>query len=297
MADKLKYIGENFAFYEFLGSTKRGEILLTGYFEPVLQGSISHSTMFSRPLYGKPDDLLTISLGKFSERFKDERALKARVEQGRVVPYYTRKDIDGDKALSNRGLELVWIDPVDAFFLQIQGSGTVVTQKGSEMHLVYADKNGHRYEPVGKFLKDAILPKKVTMQNVERVLRQMTPKERDEILFLNPSYVFFKRSSKRAITALGVPATPGRTIAVDPRFAPKGALAFLQFEKPNFIPEGSNVDEVAFIPASRFVVDQDSGGAITGTGRADLFCGRGDVAKREAGVLQNKARLLYLVPR
>jgi membrane-bound lytic murein transglycosylase A len=216
----------------------------------------------------------------------------------RVVPFFTREEIDGRRALAGKSLELAWVDPIDAFFLQIQGSGTVVLPHGEEIFIVYADKNGHRYEAIGKFLKDQIAPQKVTMQRLEAKLRSMSPVERDTILFMNPSYVFFNRSKQRAITAIGAPATPGRTIAADPRFAPKGALAYLQFEKPVFGPqEPSPSDPQRFEPAARFVIDQDSGGAITGTDRIDLFWGRGDEAKKYAGVMQNRARIIYLAPR
>jgi membrane-bound lytic murein transglycosylase A len=136
------------------------------------------------------------------------------------------------------------------------------------------------------------------MQRLEAWLRSMSPIERDKILFMNPSYVFFQRSKQRAITSIGAPATPGRTIAADPRFAPKGALAYLQFEKPVFEPHTAlGEDPQHFKPVARFVMDQDSGGAITGTERIDLFWGRGDEAKRYAGVMQNRAKIIYLVPR
>ena len=164
--------------------------------------------------------------------------------------------------------------------------------------MTYADKNGHRYEPVGKFMRPVIGTKKITMQRIEQALRSMSPQERDSYLFKNPSYVFFNRSDKRAITSLGVPATPGRTIAVDPRYAPKGALALLTFKKPTFSERHSPGDEpVGHETVSRLVLDQDSGGAITGTNRVDLFWGRGDAAKQFAGVIQDNARVVYLFPK
>ncbi len=295
---KLNYLRDNFRFFQFAGGEEAGKVLLTSYFEPTLRGSLAPTPQLSRPLYRRPHDLLSIPLSSFSERFKDEKALKARLVGDRVLPYFSREDIDGKGALHGKGLELVWVDPVDAFFLQIQGSGTVILPNGEEQHIVYADKNGHRYEAVGKFLKSKIAPNKVTMQRVEAALRSMSPQERDKILFLNPSYVFFLPSKQRAITSLGVPATPGRTIAADPRFAPKGALALLTFQKPSFsVEQHYGEDPKAFEEVSRFVLDQDSGGAITGTGRIDLFWGRGDDAKRHAGVMQSHARILYLVPR
>lgn len=296
--EKLDFIRDQFRFFELRGGNIEGEILLTSYFEPVIPGSSSPTSVYSRPLYGKPQELLTVSLAAFSEKYKEEKPLKARLNRDRVVPFFNREEIDGKGALRRRELELVWVDPVDAFFLQIQGSGTVVLPNAEELHLVYADKNGHRYEAVGKFLREKIAPRKVTMQRVEALLRSLPPYERDRIMFMNPSYVFFSLSHTRAVTSLGVPATPGRTIAADPRVAPKGALVFLQFEKPLFAPNQSpGEDPIAFEPSARFVLDQDSGGAITGTGRIDLFWGRGDDAKRHAGVMQNRARALYLVPK
>jgi membrane-bound lytic murein transglycosylase A len=297
LASKLDYIRDHFTFFEFFGGDSWGEVLLTSYFEPSIAGSLTPTKTCTRPLYGRPADLVSIPLPEFSERFKDEKPLKGRVLKDRVVPFFSREEIDGKRALQGRGLELVWVDPIDAFFLQIQGSGTVVLPSGEQQSIVYADKNGHRYEPIGKFLKDQIAPHTITMQRIEALLRRMSAAERDRTLFLNPSYVFFKRATQRAITAIGAPATPGRTIAVDPRYAPKGALAMLQFEKPVFKPEQIEGDDPAYFErSSRFVIDQDSGGAITGTNRVDLFWGRGADARKYAGVLQNKARLIYLVP-
>jgi membrane-bound lytic murein transglycosylase A len=295
---KLEYIRRNFRFFEYFGGTDWGEVLLTSYFEPVIAGSRSRTQRFSRALLSKPADLVTIPLNSFSERFTQEKPLKGRLQGSTIIPYYSREEIDGKSALRSQKLELTWTDPIDGFFLQIQGSGTIAYEDGTEEHLVYADKNGHKYEAIGKFLKERISPHPVTMQRIEQLLHSMPSKECDAILFRNPSYVFFSKSAKRAITSLGVPATPGRTIATDPRFAPKGALAFLQFPRPVFQSVSpSTVDEPIFVPTSRFVIDQDTGGAITGTGRVDLFWGRGDEAKRSAGIIQHAARLVYLAPR
>ena len=295
---KLAFIKGNFDFYEVYGQEHWGEVLLTSYFEPVLQGSLRPTAAFSRPLYLKPRDLLTIPLSPFSSKFKDENALKGRVAGGKVVPYLSREEIDSHHALKGRKLEICWVDPIDAFFLHIQGSGTVRTASGREIFLTYADKNGLAYVPIGKFLKEQLAPEPVTMQGIIRVLRSMPPDERDALLNRNPSYVFFAPSTQRAITSLGVPATSGRTIAADPRFAPKGALAFMQFSKPTFSPSGpADSAPIGRSGVGRFVLDQDSGGAITGTGRIDLFWGRGADAQRFAGVLQERARVWYLVPK
>ncbi len=298
VTDKLNYIKDNFSFMEFYGGDRWGEIFLTSYFEPLLAGSKTRTNKLNYPLYSRPHDLVTIPLAAFSERFKEERALKARVNGTDVVPYYSRQEIDGKQRLAGQGLELAWVDPIDAFFLHIQGSGTVAFHDGQEAYMTYADKNGHRYEPVGKYMRGIIGSQKITMQRIEQALRSMTPAERDSYLFKNPSYVFFNKSEKRAITSLGAPATPGRTIAVDPRYAPKGALALLTFKKPVFSPQYTPSDDpIAYETVSRLVLDQDSGGAITGTNRVDLFWGRGDEAKQYAGVIQDSAHIVYLLPK
>lgn len=297
-SEKIRFIGENFRFFEIYGGSDWGEILLTSYFEPIIPGSLKKSARFSQPLYAKPADLVTIDLQKFSPRFKEESTLRARVHEGKVIPYYSRHEIDSKRALQGKGLELCWVDPIDAFFLQIQGSGTVTLANGQELFITYAEKNGHKYEPIGKFLKDRIAPMPVTMQRIEALARTMSPQEKAELFEKNPSYVFFTKSKQRALTSLGVPATPGRTIAADPKFAPKGALALVTFSKPIFTETANHETVESKGPrVSRFVLDQDSGGAITGTDHIDLFWGRGDEAKKVAGVLQDQARILYLVPR
>lgn len=294
-----RYIDSHFKFFEFYGGNKWGEVLATGYFEPVLQGSRFPNQKHSYPLYKKPPTLLTINPAQFSSALEKAPSLKGRIHGSNIIPFYTREEIDGKNVLKDKGLELVWVDPIDAFFLHIQGSGTVELPGNKRMHLVYADKNGRRYEPIGKFLKKVLAGRMISMQSITQHLRTLSPAERDALLYKNPSYVFFKRSKNRSITSMGVPATGGRTIAVDRRFAPKGALAFLRYQRPIFkntkATISSNPD--SYITTSRFVLDQDSGGAITGTDHIDLFCGSGQSAQQEAGVMQDKAYLLYLVPR
>jgi membrane-bound lytic murein transglycosylase A len=298
-ADKLRYLAEHFEFLEIYGGDEWGQVLLTSYYEPIIDGSLKPTQRFSQPLYARPKDLLSVPLHPFGERFKDDNALRARVKGNEVIPYFSREEIDDKGALKGRHLEICFVDPIDAFFLQIQGSGTIRLHDGSLFHVTYADKNGHKYVPIGKFLKEKLAPKPVTMQRLIAALRAMPSPERSKLLNENPSYVFFQRSKQRAITSLGVSATPGRTVAADPKFAPKGALAFITFSKPVFS-QGADRDAEPqrFTEAGRFVVDQDSGGAITGTGRMDLFWGRGDEARRSAGVMQDPAaHVWYLFPR
>jgi membrane-bound lytic murein transglycosylase A len=295
---KISYIRNNFRLLEWYGGKKWGEILLTSYFEPVIPGSLNKTKVFSQPLYARPQDLVVVDLKKFSERFKDESALRGRLHEGRVIPYFSRQEIDDGGALRGKNLELCWVNPTDAFFLQIQGSGTVRLSDGEELFITYAEKNGLKYEPIGKFLKEQLAPLPVTMQRIEGAVKTMSDAERSTLFAKNPSYVFFTKSQRRAITSLGIPATPGRTIAADSKYAPKGALALVTFNKPDISKPAS--PESGMPPTervSRFVLDQDSGGAITGTDHVDLFWGRGDEAKKVAGILQDKARIVYLFPK
>lgn len=290
------YIAANFDFMSVAGTDKPGEVLLTSYFEPLIPGSRVRTTRFSQALYRLPPDLLTIQLSAFSERFKDEQSLRARIDGKRIVPYFTRSEIDGTGVLAAKNLELCWVDPIDSFFLHIQGSGTVRLGDGTELHIVYSEKNGRKYDAIGRFLKPMLPKGRVTLQTIESYLRSASRAEQQKYMFMNPSYVFFSISNQRAITSIGAPATPGRTIAADGKVFPKGALSFISFQKPIFDSPDA-IEPVRMTQTSRFVLDQDSGGAITGTGRVDLFWGRGAEAKQAAGVIQEPARVMYLIPK
>ena len=310
-------VKNNFEFYEVYGKENWGEVLITSYYEPVLDGSTVKSGDFSQPLYAVPDDLVTIHLNKFVDTFerlspiKDEvldshnniKVIRGRVAppyveggSSNVVPYYTRKEIDSDKKLEGRGLELAWVDPVEAFFLQVQGSGTVVFDDGSRFRLGYASKNGFPFYAIGKHLLDTIPKEKMSMQSIEQYLRSLPESEMRDILNLNQSYVFFRKLETRPITSFGTEVVDGRTIATDKRFFPKGSLAFLQFKKPVFENPDSRYP-VGWEDTARFVLDHDTGGAIKGTHRVDLFWGSGKEAGQSAGVMKQWGKLYYLVPK
>ena len=215
----------------------------------------------------------------------------------RFVPYFSREDIDTRAALQGRKLELVWVDPVDAFFLHIQGSGTVMLEGGKTLRLNYADKNGQPYEALGKFLRDQIPLENLNLHTIEAYVRQLPAARMQEYFNRNPSYVFFQILESSALTYLGLPATDGRTVATDAKYFPKGGLAFLAFDKPRFDGPTSVTPLPEAEKTGRFVLDQDIGGAITGPGRLDLFWGRGADAKRYAGVIKNPGHLYYLTPK
>ncbi|NIP38960.1 MAG: transglycosylase [Candidatus Dadabacteria bacterium] len=310
-------VNSNFDFYEVYGKEDWGDVLITSYYEPVLDGSTVKSGEFTQPLYSVPDDFVTIHLDKFVDTFdklspiKDEvldnhnniKVLRGRVslpyvEGGsqNVVPYYTRKEIDSDGKLSGRGLELAWVDPIDAFFLHVQGSGTVLLDDRTRLRLGYASKNGFPFYAIGKHLLDTIPKEKMSMQSIEQYLRSLPESEMREILNLNKSYVFFRKLETRPITSFGTEVVDGRTIATDKRFFPMGSLGFLEFEKPVFDSPDSRHPS-SWEKTSRFVLDHDTGGAIKGTHRVDLFWGSGKEAGQSAGVMKQWGKLYYLVPK
>ncbi|MEW6057605.1 MAG: MltA domain-containing protein [Bdellovibrionota bacterium] len=292
-------VRDEFDFYEVYGDPSPGDVFITSYFEPVIPGALKKTDQFSQPLYGAPNDILRLDLERFDEKFADERKRRARVVGNDVYPYYSREEIDSGGALSGKKLELCWVDPIDAFFLQVQGSGTVELSGGKSLRLIYAEKNGHQYHSIGKFLKEKIPADQLTLHSIERYLRGLPVAEMRKILYQNPSYVFFhllEGDAKGALTYLGVPATAGRTIATDPKYFPKGALAFLVSTKPKFDSIESTTPS-SWEPLARFVLDQDIGGAIVGGGRVDLFWGRGAEAKQYAGVMKQSGKLYYLAPK
>lgn len=298
----MKEIERSFDFYLPYGTTNWGKVLMTSYYEPEIKGSLIRTEQFTEPLLATPDDLVELAFSRVDERFADMgqlrgRLLKEKTARGtpQLVPYYSREEI-AKGALSNRKLEICWVDPVDAFFLQIQGSGIVTLPDGNVVRLGYADQNGHPYSAIGKYLKDVMPLDKITQQSIESHLRTLPKEKRGQLLSRNPSYVFFQKRDGPAMTAAGTPATPGRTIATDARYFPKGALAFLTFEKPKF-PSKEATEPEEWVTTSRFVFDQDVGGAIRGGGRLDLFWGTGDEAKQHAGVMKQVGTLYYLVPK
>ena len=306
------FVKANFEFYEVYGTKDWGEIFSTGYYDPEMQGSLKRTERFSRPLYRTPPDLVSIDVGAFAERRPGLEGLPAMTgeqktrknvwrgryiaESRRVVPYYERSEIDGKQPLAGKGLELVWLEPVDAFFLEIQGSGVVDLPGGKRLRVGYDGQNGAPYVPIGKFLTDVIPLEQMSMQRIRRHLASVTPEERDAVLYKNPSYVFFKTLDSQSLTYSGAEVTAGRTIATDRNLFPKGVLSFFQIEEPTFASEG-DIDPTGWENKSRFVFDQDTGGAIRGGGRVDLYMGQGPIAERRAGVMKREGKLWGLAPK
>ena len=283
-----------FNLYRASGRAGNKKVLFTGYFEPVFEARLAPDETFRNPIYRRPGDLVKIDLSLFSEELRG-RSIVARIEGSKVVPYYSRKQIAVEKALEGRGLEIAWLkDPVDVAFLQIQGSGRLELEGGKSMSVGYAERNGHPYRALGRYLVEQGFMKmeEVSMQSIRECLARH-PEIVDDTLNYNPSYIFFRNLGDRsALGNLNVPVTPERTVALDYRLFPPGALAFIKSKKPRVNEQGEITGWEDF---SRFVVNQDTGGAIRGAGRADLFWGSGAYAELAAGHMKHEGELYVLI--
>ncbi len=289
--DKLReWIQESFDLWQV---TNRGRAkgLFTGYYEASLKGSRRRHGSYLTPLYRRPPELATVDLGAFREEFTG-RKITGKVDGSTFVPFADRSRID-EGALRARRLELVWIDdPVDAFFLQIQGSGRVQLDDGGELRVGYAGQNGHPYFAIGRELIDrgAVSREKMSMQAIRDWLEE-NPGEVSSVLQMNASYVFFQAlQGEGPLGSLGVAVTPGRSLAVDRNFLPLGVPLFLDSEQPVPFQDGD------VRPLRRLMVAQDTGGAIKGPVRGDVFWGHGEVASETAGRMKEEGRLWILLP-
>ena len=291
--DFFSYLRENYVFY----SSAAPQVTFTGYYEPLLHGSRRESPQYPYPLYGRPGDLVTVDLPQFYF-YKDQpnmAQIKGRVDADqRLVPYYHREEIDFKSKLAGRGLEILWIDSlVDIFFLHIQGSGIVQLEDGSRIFMGYADQNGHPFRSLGLFLleKQLIDRSQLSMQGMKTFL-QDHPEAIPAALNANPSYIFFQINKQSAMGTFGTRLTPWRSIASDQRLFPLGALAYIECEKPLF---NSKMRITGWEKFGRFVLNQDTGGAIRGPDRADLFTGHGELSELVAGNMKQKGALFFLL--
>jgi membrane-bound lytic murein transglycosylase A len=288
-----KEMRNTFDIYKSVGDNCKGRVLFTGYYAPVLKGSLVETEQYKYPIYRTPDDHIIINLEQFSDKYEGERII-ARYKDGEVIPYYTREDIDKKECLKDRGLEIAWLaDPVDLFFLHIQGSGMVSLPDGRLIRISYDQSNGHPYRSVGRLLVDQkkISYDEMSLESIKKYLQEH-PEEMSDILNHNESYVFFRVVEDGPVGSLNVPVTSGRTIATDSSLFPKGALAFIITKKPVIDCDGNIISWSRF---SRFVLNQDTGGAINGPGRVDLYCGSGKYAEVMAGHLKEEGELYFLV--
>ena len=291
--DLQKFIRSNYLVYQSAGRDQEGEVLFTGYYEPHLNGRLQPDDEFRFPIYALPEDLIKIDLSDFDEKYAGE-SIVGRYTGETVVPYYDRREIDEQNALADKAQPLAWIkDPVDVFFLQIQGSGKIFLDTGEVINVHYNGSNGRPYRSIGKLLIDEqkIPQEEMSMQKIRSYLHEH-PEEMAPVLNHNPSYVFFKLEPEGPLGYLNVLLTPGRSVALDRRIFPPAALAFIQTKKP-VVDSAGQIDSWA--DCSRFVLNQDTGGAIRGPGRADLFWGSGPYAEIAAGHLAHTGKLFFLI--
>jgi membrane-bound lytic murein transglycosylase A len=265
--------------------------LITGYFEPLLNGSRKRGGVYQTPLYPAPPDLLTIDMANVYPELKGMR-LRGREVGNKVLPYPSRAELLKSNALA--GQEICWVDDsVDAFFLQVQGSGRVFFADTNEtVRLAYADQNGRPYKSIGRYLVDKgeLKLEQASAQGIKNWIEK-NPGRENEVLNANPSYVFFREEK---ITdpnvgpkgALGVPLTEKRSIAIDPKFISLGTPVFINTTEPN-----------SDVPLKRLMMAQDTGGAIRGAVRADFFWGFGKEAGNMAGRMKQNGMLWILWPK
>jgi membrane-bound lytic murein transglycosylase A len=292
-AERARNFFEDWFFPYLLSDAGDPEGLFTGYYEPQLFGSWHYGGRYTVPLHLAPDDLLRIDLGRFNPDLAGY-SISGRIQGNQFVPYYSRGEIEGG-VLDGRGLELLWVDDrVDKFFLQIQGSGQVVLEDGRLIRVGYAGQNGHPYRAIGRDLIEigALSPEQVSMQSI-RAWLEANPGAARAIMHRNRSYVFFQENPELGpddgpIGAQGLPLTAGRSLAVDLRFIPLGAPVWLDTTAP--FPDGE-------APLRRLMIAQDTGGAIKGVVRGDVFWGAGPLAEAVAGRMKSTGRYAVLLPR
>jgi len=284
----VRFFETNFTPYQVINADGTDSGLVTGYYEPLLNGSRKRSARYHVPVYGVPDDMLVIDLGEVYPELKNMR-LRGRIDGRRVVPYYNRAQIDSGSAPVT-GKEIVWVeDSIELFFMQIQGSGRVKLDGKETIMLGYADQNGYPYRSIGRLLVErGDLPlEKASMQGIKAWAKQ-NPDKLQELLNYNASYVFFRelpRDLPGPLGALGIPLTARRSIAVDARYIPLGAPVFLATTMPN-----------SRQPLNRLMIAQDTGGAIRGAVRADFFWGFGEEAAALAGRMRQSGKMWVMLP-
>jgi membrane-bound lytic murein transglycosylase A len=287
-ASARRFFETHFQVFRSVNGDGSDEGLITGYYEPLLHGSRKQSARYRFPLYSVPEDLLVVDLAELYPELKGLR-LRGRLDGRRVVPYYSRAQIDRQEPALPAKV-LYWVDdPVELFFLQVQGSGQIRLDTGERVRVGYGDQNGHPYRSIGRFLIDRgeLTIEQASMQGI-KAWAQQNPDKLGPVLHHNSSYVFFRELAANLpgpLGALGVPVTAGRSLAVDPRYVPLGAPVYVATTWPN-----------TKRPLQRLMQAQDTGSAIRGAVRGDYFWGYGDQAGVQAGRMQQRGHLWILLP-
>ncbi|HEX7230261.1 MAG TPA: MltA domain-containing protein [Candidatus Binatia bacterium] len=271
------------------------EVLFTGYYQPVIDGSLVRTEKFRYPIYALPADLIIAEQVSLKPKISSEKVV-GRAEGENFVPYYNRREIDEESRLEGRGLEIAWVaDPIEVFFLHVQGSGIIRLPDGMQLNVGYAGQNGWPYRSIGRFLIESgkLTKDEMSMQRLRRYLRE-NPHEQNDIFNFNPSYIFFRVNKAGPLGSLEVPVTAERSLATDSRLFPKGALVLVSTE----IPVVSGAGELTgWRAVKRFMLNQDTGGAIRGPQRADIYFGTDGTAANMAGYMNRPGRMFFPVLR
>lgn len=283
-----RFFESHFRVYRTLNTDGTDEGLVTGYYEPLLRGSRKQSSRYRHPLYSVPEDLLVVDLGEIYPELKGLR-LRGRLEGRKVVPYYTRAQIERRDVPLNAKV-LYWVDdPIELFFLQVQGSGQLTLDSGERVRVGYGDQNGYPYRSIGRHLidKGELTLEQASMQGI-KAWAQQNPDKLADVLHQNASYVFFRdlpTNLAGPLGAMGVPVSAGRSLAIDPRFIPLGAPVYLSTTWPN-----------SRKPLQRLMMAQDTGSAIRGAVRGDYFWGAGEQAGTQAGRMNQRGKFWVMLP-
>ncbi len=285
----LNYLKTYFSVYQATNADGNDNGLITGYYEPQLKGSRTQSEKFPYPLYTTPPDLISVALEEIYPELKFKR-LRGRLNGNKLVPYFNRAEIEAENSPIARHAFVYISDKIDLFFLQIQGSGLITLENGEQMHVGYADQNGHTYQSIGKFLiaNGELSASEASMQGIKSWASK-NPDKLQSLLNQNPSYVFFRElptGLPGPLGALGVPLLAEQAVAVDPKLIPLGAPVFLNTTMPN-----------STLPLKKLVMAQDTGGAIKGGVRADFFWGSGNAAGEKAGAMKQNGKIWVLLPK
>lgn len=280
------FFTENFTVYKLLDNEFEDEGTITGYYEPLLYGSLQKSEKYQYPIYKTPNDMIIVDLSSVYPELKKYR-LRGKIKDNKLIPYDNRKEFHARENKEN--LEVIaYVDnKVDLFLLQIQGSGKVKLDSGPIINVGYSNQNGRRYKSIGKYMlkKGYINRSQASIQGMKEYFKQ-NPQMVEEILNINESYVFFVENEKGATGSLGSELTAKRNLAVDRRYIPLGMPVFIDTKNP-----------VTKEPIRQLMVAADTGGAIKGKIRADFFWGYGDNAFEYAGRMKEKGKLYIFVPK
>lgn len=291
-------IRESFLFWETTGQRQGKAILLTGYFEPIIEGSLEPGGEYQFPIYRRPDDLVETATTRFSSGPAKGRRI-GRMDKGQLIPYYSRKEIDSQGILKGKGYEIAWLkDDWERFVLHVQGSGQIRLPDGKMFRAGFAASNGRSYRSIGRYLVDqGLIPAQELSLKRAREFLLKHPERMEEIFNLNQRYIFFRplpldnQGKEGPLGALDFSLTAGRSIATDHSVFPPYALAYLISWQPVFDETGRVVGRKAL---RRFVLNQDTGAAMKGPERVDLFCGSGEKAGMIAGEMREEGKIYFL---